>query len=163
MTKLAKHTEIAERKLAPLATRMRPWLWAHSLLEDIEGMFRGGPWWPPFARSELVAEMPPVDVFEEGDAVVVKAELPGLAKDEIEVEVAGDAVTISGKKEKEEKVEKKDYYRHERAAAEFSRSIALPVEVELEKATAKLEDGVLEVRLTKRAGAAPKAKKITVA
>ncbi len=98
-------------------------------------------------------DLPAVDVFEEGDAVVVKIELPGLKRDEIEVEVAGDYVMISGNREKEEGIAEKDYYRCERAAGAFRSSVALPFEVEPGKATAQLEDGVLEVRAPRKGGA----------
>jgi len=158
MSKLAKRAE----------TERMPRLWPlmlSPLREDIE-QFLGGSWrplLPTLLRAAELPDVPAVDVFEEGDAVVVKAELPGMKREEVEVEVAGDVVTISGKKEKEEKVEKKDYYRYERASGDFSRSVALPVEVEAAKATAQLKDGVLEVRAPKKNGAQPKAKKITVA
>jgi HSP20 family protein len=106
--------------------------------------------------------MPPVDVYEEGEAVVVKAELPGLKKEEVDIQIAGDVVTISGKKEKEEKVEKKDYYRYERESGSFSRSVALPAKVQAEKATAELKDGVLLLRAPKAEGVATSSLKIDV-
>ena len=112
--------------------------------------------------AQLWEGMPAADVFEEGDTVVVKIEVPGLKKEEIDVEAAGDVVTISGKRDKEEKIAKKDYYRCERAAGAFRRSVALPFEVEPGKTTAQLRDGVLEVRARKK-GDARKAKKIEVA
>ncbi len=90
-------------------------------------------------------------------------ELPGLKKAEIDVEVTGEIVTISGTKEKEEKVERKDYYGYERTPGEFRCSVTLPVEVESTKATAQLKDGVLVVRVPKKEGAQPKVKKVTVA
>ncbi len=162
MTKLAKLAEAEHKELAP---RVWPSLFGPRFAEELEQVFGNmwRPWWPGFLRMPEVPEAPVVDVFEEGDAVVLKAELPGLKKEEVEVEVAGDSVTISGKKAKEEKVEKKDYYRYERSVGEFSRSVALPVEVEAGKATAHLENGVLEVRVPKKGGAEPKAKKIAIA
>ncbi len=163
MSKLARRLGM-EHKRTALAPRSWPSLIGPRFMEDIEQMFAGmwRHWWP-FLEGPELSEAPAIDVFEEGDAVVLKAELPGLKKEEIDVEVTGEVVTISGTKEKEEKVEKKDYYRYERAAGEFRRSVTLPVEVEASKATAQLKDGVLEVRVPKKEGAQPKAKKVTVA
>ena len=121
-----------------------------SIFEGIEELFNDrlfAPWWG--LRGEEMLRTPPVDVYEEGEAVVVKAELPGLKKEEIEVSMTGDLLTIAGKKAKEEKVEKKNYYRYERAEGEFTRTVRLPVEVVAEKLAATLKDGVLEVRAPK--------------
>jgi len=106
--------------------------------------------------------MPPVDVYEEGDQVVVKAELPGLKKEEIGVEIARDVVTISGKKEQAEKVEKQEFFRFERLAGAFSRSIPLPAEVQVDSVMAQLRDGVLEIRAPKLVGARATSRKIEV-
>jgi HSP20 family protein len=124
--------------------------------------------WPPFApmlrfAEELAVRVPPVDVYEEGDVIVVKAELPGMKKEEIEVDVAGDLLTLSGRKEKEEKVERKDYHRLERATGAFTRTVRLPAEVMLEKVTALFKDGVLEVRAPKAHAEKVTARKIEVA
>jgi HSP20 family protein len=87
-----------------------------------------------------------VDIFEEGDDVVVRAELPGLKKEEIEVSVTDDILTIAGEKKRKEKIDRKDYYSLECSAGAFSRSVRLPAEVESEKAKASFTDGVLVVR-----------------
>jgi HSP20 family protein len=151
-------TEIVPARTAPLALFPR-WM------ERFEDLFSDvwPPAWPMLRfQEELGLRIPPVDVYEEGESVVVKAELPGMKKDEIEVHVTGDELTISGKKEKEEKVERKDYRRFERAAGSFRRTVTLPSEVELEKITASYKDGVLEIRAPKIAGAAPKGRKVEV-
>lgn len=121
------------------------------------------PFWP-LARipEEIALRTPAVDVFEEGDEVVLKAELPGMKKEEIEVHVMATEVTISGKKEKEEKVDRKDYHRYERSTGSFTRTVPLPVEVELEKAVARYADGVLEIRAPKAEHARPAEKKVDV-
>ncbi len=127
-------------------------------------MERWAPFWPTLRiAEELLPRVPPVDVYEDGDEVVLKAELPGMTKDEIEVHVSGSEVTFSGTKEKEEKLEKKDYHRFERTTGAFTRTVALPAEVELEKVTAKYENGVLEIRAPKAAPAKPAERKIEVA
>ncbi|MBM4129394.1 MAG: Hsp20/alpha crystallin family protein [Nitrospira sp.] len=120
-------------------------------------------WFPRLRFPEIEEISPSVDVFEEGDNVVVKAELPGMTKEDIDVKVTDDVVTISGEKKKEEKVEKKDYYRMERSYGSFTRSFRLPAEVQTEKATAKFKDGVLEVRIPKTEEAKKKEKKVEIA
>ncbi len=85
-----------------------------------------------------------------------------MKKEEIDVRVSGDELTASGRKEKEEKVERKDYRRLERAAGMFRRTITLPAEVEPEKVIAFYKDAVLEIRAPKVKGAEPKGRKVDV-
>lgn len=127
-----------------------------------EPLFRWPLRWPEPALAPELARMPTMDVFEEGDTLVVKAELPGLAKEDVQVRLAGDLLTISGTKEKEEKVERKDYHRYERSFGSFSRSVMLPAEVEVEKVVASLKDGVLEIRAPKSAAAKARSRTIEV-
>lgn len=129
--------------------------------EEMDRMFaslfpRG--WMLPFAweRSPLAevgigpeARLPRVDVIDRDTEVVVRAEAPGVRKDELEVSLTGNTVTIKGQTAHEEKEEKGDYYRCEISRGSFSRTITLPAEVDAEKAAAEFHDGVLEVRLPK--------------
>jgi HSP20 family protein len=119
-------------------------------------------WFPRLRMPEIEEVAPSVDVFEEGDDVVVKAELPGMSKENIDVKITDDIVTISGEKKKEEKIEKKDYHRMERSYGSFTRSFRLPSEVQTDKATAKFKEGVLEVRIPKTEEAKKKEKKVLV-
>ena len=102
--------------------------------------------WPV---SMMSMKAPSLDVFEEKDELVVKADLPGLSKEEIEVTVTGNVVTLKGEKKKEEEVKEKDYYRRERSYGSFVRSVELPCEVKSEQIKANFKDGVLEVRMPK--------------
>jgi len=119
-------------------------------------------WWPRMRMPEMEEISPRVDIFEEGDNFVVKAEIPGMKKEDIEVNLTDDMVTISGEKKQEEKVEKKDYYRLERSYGSFTRSFRLPKEVRTDKAKATFKDGVLEVKVPKTEEAKKKEKKIPV-
>jgi len=92
---------------------------------------------------------PHVDIFEEGDELIVKAELPGLDREDINVTLRDDLLTISGEKKKEEKIEEKNYYRLERSSGSFTRSFHLPVEVQTDKVKATFKSGVLEMRMPK--------------
>jgi HSP20 family protein len=119
------------------------------------------PWlrrWPALAGEVS----PAMDIFEEGGDIVVKAEIPGMKKEEIHVDINEKAVTVSGEKRKEEKVERKDYVHLERTFGSFARTFALPAEVQTDKARATFKDGILEVRMPKTAEAASRARKVAI-
>ena len=119
------------------------------------------PWLQFFPEMEQVSA-PHVDVYEEGETIVVKAEVPGISKEDIEVTFKDNILSISGEKRKEEKVENKDYYHMERSYGSFSRNVYLPTEVKSEEASATFRDGVLEIRIPKTEESKEKVKKITI-
>ena len=130
--------------------------------ESFRRPFFAPSWMPRFKLPEFGVTYPTVDIFEDGNDVVVKAELPGIKKEDIEVNISDDVITISGEKKSEEKVEKKDYYRLERTFGSFTRSLQLPAETQTDKAKASFRDGILEVRMPKPEAAVRKVKKIQV-
>jgi len=93
----------------------------------------------------IEAWMPVVNVYEEKNNVVVKAELPGMKKDEIEVHMSGDNLNIAGERKAENEEKTADMYRSERYFGRFHRSISLPVSVKADKIEAHYKDGVLTV------------------
>ena len=103
-----------------------------------------------------------LDAFEQGDDVVVKVELPGMSRDEIEVTLTDSALTVKGEKRKEEEVKDEDYHRCERSFGAFSRTIELPVPVKTEAAKARFTNGVLEIRIPKTEEARRKPIKVQV-
>lgn len=103
--------------------------------------------WLPIRPSSI--RMPSLDVYEEKDSVVVKAELPGLKKEDVEVNLVGANLTIKGEKKEDKEVKEDDYYRRERSYGSFLRTVALPCEVKSEEIKASFKDGVLEVRMPK--------------
>lgn len=121
------------------------------------GLWEPERWWPSRAVS---MRMPALDVYEEKDEVIVKADLPGLSKEDVDVNLSGKTLTIKGEKKQEEEVKEKDYYRRERSYGSFVRSVELPAEVKPEEIKATFKDGVIEVRLPKTEEA--KKKTITV-
>jgi len=135
-------------------------------MEEMERRFEdifGRPFIPAMWRRIPVVEMgwaPAIEVFEKEDKFMVKAELPGMKEEDIDVSVVGDTLTIKGERKAETEVKEEDYYCCERSYGSFSRSIALPSSVDAKKIDASYEDGVLEVSLPK----APevKAKKVAV-
>jgi HSP20 family protein len=122
------------------------------------------PWWPErwLRADEMEISAPAVDLFEEKDDIVVKAELPGIEKDNIEVNVSDHHLTIKGEKKKEEEVKQENYYRCERSYGSFLRTLELPADVKADKVKAAFKNGVLEVRLPKTEEAKAKEIKIKV-
>jgi HSP20 family protein len=115
-------------------------------------------WWR--VPTEELGWMPGVEVYERANKFVVRAELPGMKKEEIDVSVVGDTLTISGERKAESEVKDEDYYRCELCYGKFSRSVGLPAAVNAAKVDASYENGILEITLPKVEAAKPK--KVTV-
>ncbi|HEY0872674.1 MAG TPA: Hsp20/alpha crystallin family protein [Vicinamibacterales bacterium] len=94
-----------------------------------------------------VAWTPRIEAFQKGDQFIVRAELPGLKKDDIEVNVTEDAITIQGERQQEEERREEGFYHSERSYGSFYRSIPLPEGVITDSAKASFNNGVLEVQL----------------
>jgi HSP20 family protein len=92
---------------------------------------------------------PAVEVSDTKDAVVVKAQVPGVSKEQIQVTVSEGMLTIKGETKEEEKKEEKNYLRREFHYGAFTRIVPIPAGVQAEKATAQLKDGMLEVTIPK--------------
>jgi HSP20 family protein len=99
---------------------------------------------------------PAVDIYEDNDKFVVKAELPGMKKEEISVSLHGNTLTISGERKQEEQKKEGESYRSERFFGRFQRSITLPAPVDMNKIEASYKDGVLNITLPKSEEAKPK-------
>ena len=99
---------------------------------------------------------PALDVYEDKDNLTVKAELPGMKREEIEVSLHDGALTISGERKSEKKAEKGEVYRSERFFGRFQRTVALPSPVAADKVKANYKDGILTVTLPKTEEAKPK-------
>jgi len=103
---------------------------------------------------------PAVDVFETGDSVVLKAELPGMRADDVDVEVDENVLTISGERTLTDEVEDGRFHRIERSYGRFSRSLTLPQGIRADGVTASFADGVLEVVVPKADEVKPR--KVTI-
>lgn len=90
-----------------------------------------------------------LDVIDRDEALIVRGELPGVEKDDIEVTVMGDRLMIEAERGFEEKDDKESYYRHEVGYGKLMRTIPLPVEVDSEHVTAEMKNGILEISLPK--------------
>ncbi len=119
-----------------------------SMRDDMERLFN------TFFGKHYVEEsegvwLPVVDIEEDNESFIVKAELPGLKKEDVKISVRGNLLTISGERKKEEETKNKTYHRVERLYGKFSRTISLPSEVDINKIKAVYKDGVLHINLPK--------------
>lgn len=114
---------------------MRPFRMGHPSWSHLPAPFKG--------------RTPHVDIIDRDHEVFIKAELPGVDKDDVEVTLSDQSVTIKGSTKAEEKEEKGDYYRCEISQGAFSRTLALPAEVDTDKAKAKFKHGVLKLTIPK--------------
>jgi HSP20 family protein len=162
---------MAEKSSVPVKTeerQVRRWD-PFDMLEEMRAdlaRFWGEGW--PFLRMPAPARLggmawaPRMDVFEKNGDLVVKAELPGMAKDDIHVSVDDGALVIQGERKSESEVKDEAYYRIERSYGAFYRRLPLPPSVKPEAITAEYKDGVLEVHVPKPAEAESKAKPIPI-
>lgn len=126
--------------------------------------------WEPFREMEdLQKEMnrlfdwlPPMDITEEKDRIVVRTDIPGMKQEEIHVEVEDGALVIKGERKREQESREGQVHRVERSYGSFFRSFTLPTSVDEAKLTAAYKNGVLEVTLPKKEGAKSKPVKVEV-
>ena len=105
---------------------------------------------------------PRMDMTEDSKAFTVTAEMPGMSEKDIDLAISGDTLTIRGEKKEEKENKGRNYYYSERSYGTFSRTIPLPVQVDVDRVTANFKKGVLTVTLPKTAGLADITKKISV-
>lgn len=96
---------------------------------------------------------PDIDVKETQDAYEIRADLPGVQERDIEVDITGNRLTVTGKREEEQRKEGERYFAYERMYGTFSRTLALPEGIDAERVRADLNNGVLEITIPKRAEA----------
>lgn len=111
-------------------------------------------------RRRTAPAFPAVNIWSNEDSMVVTAEVPGVSPDDIEINVVGETLNLSGSRKVEELAEGARYHRQERGYGKFSRAIQLPFPVEIDKVNATFKNGVLSIYLPR--AAADKPKRITV-
>jgi HSP20 family protein len=127
----------------------------HHDMDDLFGSFFGD--WPALSRRTV---WPAIDIADNENEIIVKAEVPGCKAEDIDISVHGNTLTISGEKKAEEEKKEKGYYHLERSYGSFRRELGLPGEVESDKVEASCKNGVLTITLPKSAKA--KAVKVKV-
>lgn len=111
---------------------------------------------PTSLRPERAGEWSPcVDVFETDKEFVIKADLPGLDKKDVEIEVKNNILTIKGEKKKESELKEGNYYVLERSFGTFSRSFNMPDIADTQKTSAKFKNGILELKIPKKESVKP--------
>ncbi len=135
----------------------RPMMRAHDLFDELDRLFA-----TPGELSEEAEYGPAVDVYETDDEVVVKAQLPGVKKEDLDVNIQENTLTIRAETRREEEVDEEGYFRRELRYGSWARRLPLPAEVDEEQVSAKLTDGLLEVRAIKRETPAETGKHIEV-
>ena len=123
--------------------------------------------WDPFRDFGFTAPstfMPPIDIFQTGDhELVLKAELPAMSRDDIDINIENFVLTIKGEKKAPTEVKDDQYHHIERRYGSFSRSFSLPTTVDPNRVSAEYRNGILTVRLPLREEAKPRTIKVDVA
>ena len=137
--------------------RWNPWRDMSTLQHRINHLFN-----EPFFRSgdddelSLGTWSPAVDMFDDDDKIVIKAELPGMEKKDISVDIDNQVLTLSGERNYDNEVKEENYYRRERSYGKFQRAFTLPADVDSDKIKAEFKDGVLQVEVPKPEEQKPK-------
>jgi HSP20 family protein len=127
-----------------------------SLRDELDRLFEGSLGELSRTSQLLGVWNPAVDLYEDKDNVIVKAELPGLKREDIEISLHDGELSISGERKGGEKVENAEARRTERFVGRFQRTITLPASVKTDKVSAQYTDGVLTVTLPKAEEAKPR-------
>ena len=157
-SKKESETGIAQREqLSPARSTISPFSLMRRFSEEMDrlfGDFSLGAFAPGFGREfgrladlETSTWLPQVEVFERNGKLNIRADLPGLSKDDIDVDITNDAVVIRGERQQEKEETEEGYYRSERSYGSFYRAIPLPSGVKPEEANATFRDGVLEITM----------------
>ena len=130
---------------------------------DFDRLFRGAFSAQP-GETELSTRSwaPPVDIYETEDAIVLKAELPGVDPKDVEVRVEDNTLYLKGERKFEKEVKEQNYHRVERSYGSFARSFSLPNSISTDQVKAEFKDGLLTLTMPKREEAKPKTIKIDV-
>ena len=127
-----------------------------NLRDELDRLFES-PWTELARASQLLSGWTPaLDVYEDKENFIVKAELPGMKKEEIDVSLHADSLSISGERQGETKAEDGELCRAERFFGRFQRTVTLPVPVAADKVKAQYQDGILTITLPKTEEAKPK-------
>jgi HSP20 family protein len=141
-----QQTGLARRENFAPSAWASPFSFMRRFGEDMDKLFEdfgfGGP-----GLARMADWSPQVEVTERDGQLIVRADLPGLSKDDVQVELTDDAILIRGQRKQEREEKREGYYRSERSYGSFYRQIPLPKGVKTENATATFRDGVLEITM----------------
>src|ERR1043165_2402865 len=152
-TKQSANTKSVQRRdeISDIGTRLAatPFEFMRRFGEEMDklvGDFDFGRGWLPPALTRGAGPglwVPEIEMFEQDDELIVRADLPGLTKDDVNIEIDNDAITIEGERRSEQKENREGFYRTERSYGKLYRRLPLPPAVEAENANATFRDGAL--------------------
>lgn len=150
--KATKSSDKTPSKTEHRAGMMRPFEEMERWYESVfpRGWLRPFPTdWRSLRSASFAHRMPAMDVIDREDEVILRAEVPGVRKEDLKVSLSDNEITIEGRTEHEEEEKRTDYYCREMSYGVFKRVLELPAGVDASKADAKMKDGVLEIQLPK--------------
>jgi HSP20 family protein len=163
-------TGLARREVsAPGTWSVSPFSFMRRFTEEMDRLFEdfnfGQSFGREFGRLSSIQDSlwsPQVEVLERGNQLVVRADLPGLTKDDIDVNITDDAIVIQGERNQESEEKEEGYYRSERSYGSFYRSIPLPEGIDTDNAHATFRNGVLEITMPAPEQAEKRGKRLEV-
>ncbi len=142
--------------------RWDPFRELEALQEDVNRLFQESMARPRRETSAARVWAPPVDVVEDDEKIIVRAEIPGMKKEDIDIELTGDTLTIRGERKLENEEKKENMVRVERAYGRFQRSFTIGVPVKSNEVKAAYRDGILEITIPKSEEIKPKKVDVSV-
>ena len=138
--------------------RWNPWREMNTLQHRLNHLLADSFFQPSRSEDELSLGTwhPVVDMYDEDDRIIIKAELPGMEKKDISVDVKDRVLTLSGERNYDDEVKEENYYRRERAYGKFQRSFSLPADVNSDNIKADFKDGLLKIEVPKPEKQKPK-------
>lgn len=131
-----------------------PWVEFERIRQGLDELSRS---YAEKGKAQIRANVyPPLNIYEETDRMVVTAEIPGVKPEDLDISLEGDTLSIQGKRDSRQDDFTISYHRREIESGSFSRALALPVKVDVERISAKLTNGILTVTLMKAAEATPR-------
>ncbi|GGD49514.1 Hsp20/alpha crystallin family protein [Lacimicrobium alkaliphilum] len=148
-------TGVTEHPVYPMA----------QLHQEIDRLFESafrGVGVPGLAGNNLSSFRPSLDVSGDGSAYLISLETPGMAESDLDIEVSGDILRISGHKKEEKEDKDRHYYRIERNYGSFARTLSLPDDANADEIQVSLKDGILNLTIPRRGGKRPETRKIAI-
>lgn len=145
--------------MVPMTRPTELWTGLRDLEDRMNRFFGNLPMEPEWNRGTW---LPAVDLHEEDDAYILEADLPGMTRDDIDLQIEDDVVTLKGHREQKHEDKREGYERLERSYGSFTRSFRIPGGVDSSKAEAKFDNGVLRVTLPKPEDAKPRQIKVNI-
>lgn len=131
-----------------------------NLRQTMDRMFEDTFLWPARSQYEMSGGNLPLDIYQTKNDVVVKAALPGLKPEEVDISLSGETLTIKGEHREEKETKEADYIRREHRYGSFSRTVTIPVAIQSDKAQATFDNGILTLTLPKAEAVKPKQIKV---